>query len=41
MPVQEGSRPPYGEVRLDMGSRLKLAVPAPQEPDPEPEPAAA
>ncbi|MEU7177897.1 MULTISPECIES: Tn3 family transposase [Streptomyces] len=32
---------PYGEVRLNMGSRLKLAVPAPQEPDPEPEPAAA
>ncbi|MGW4877648.1 hypothetical protein ACWEPI_13910 [Streptomyces sp. NPDC004262] len=41
MPVQEGSRPPYYEVRLDMGRRLKLAVPAPQEPDPEPEPAAA
>lgn len=32
---------PYGEVRLNMGSRLQLAVPAPREPDPEPEPAAA
>lgn len=32
---------PYGEVRLNMGSRLQLAIPAPQEPDPEPEPAAA
>lgn len=32
---------PYGEVRLNMGSRLQLAVPAPQEPNPEPEPAAA
>jgi TnpA family transposase len=30
---------PYGEVRLNMGSRLQLATPAPQ--DPEPEPAAA
>jgi hypothetical protein len=32
---------PYGEVRLDMGSRLQLAVPAPADPEPEPEPAAA
>ncbi|MGW9597040.1 transposase [Streptomyces chartreusis] len=26
---------PYGEVRLNMGSRLQLAYPVPQEPDPE------
>ncbi|MGW5124567.1 Tn3 family transposase [Streptomyces sp. NPDC004069] len=32
---------PYGEVRLNMGSRLQLAHSVPQEPDPEPEPAAA
>lgn len=32
---------PYGEVRLNMGSRLQLAVPAPTGPEPEPEPAAA
>ncbi|MCY0932132.1 Tn3 family transposase [Streptomyces sp. H27-H1] len=27
---------PYGEVRLNMGSRLQLAQPVPQEPEPEP-----
>jgi hypothetical protein len=32
---------PYGEVRLNMGSRLQLEQPVPQEPQPEPEPAAA
>lgn len=32
---------PYGEVRLNMGSRLQLAQPVPQDPDPDPEPAAA
>lgn len=32
---------PYGEVRLNMGSRLQLAVPAATDPEPEPEPAAA
>jgi hypothetical protein len=32
---------PYGEVRLNMGSRLQLAVPAPTDPEPEPETAAA
>lgn len=32
---------PYGEVRLNMGSRLRLAVPTPADPEPEPEPAAA
>lgn len=32
---------PYGEVRLNMGSRLQLAVPAPIDPETEPEPAAA
>ncbi|MER6695350.1 transposase [Streptomyces minutiscleroticus] len=32
---------PYGEVRLNMGSRLQLAVPAPTDIEPEPEPAAA
>ncbi|MDJ0466079.1 Tn3 family transposase [Streptomyces sp. H27-C3] len=32
---------PYGEVRLNMGSRLQLAHPLPQDPAPEPETAAA
>ncbi|MFE0200932.1 transposase, partial [[Kitasatospora] papulosa] len=32
---------PYGEVRLNMGSRLQLAVPAPTDIEPEPEPVAA
>ncbi|MFE9479306.1 Tn3 family transposase [Streptomyces spororaveus] len=32
---------PYGEVRLNMGSRLQLAVPTPADPEPEPESAAA
>lgn len=32
---------PYGEVRLNRGSRLQLAVPAPADPEPEPEPTAA
>ncbi|WP_133899529.1 hypothetical protein [Streptomyces sp. KS 21] len=31
---------PYGEVRLNMGSRLQLAQPVPQDPD-EPESTAA
>lgn len=28
---------PYGEVRLNMGSRLQLATPVPQDPEPEPD----